>query len=60
MGSCFLVDCKSQWIAMERRDPYSMAKRLITIAVTGTEEGDDDDNEALVYVKEFKKKNVIG
>jgi len=40
-----------------RRDgPYSMAKRLITIAVTSTEENDDDDNEALVYVKELKKK----
>jgi len=35
--------------------PYSMTKRLITIAVTGTEEDDDDDNEILVYVKEFKK-----
>jgi len=35
--------------------PYSIAKRLITIAVTGTEKDDDDDNEALVYVKEFKK-----
>jgi len=37
--------------------PYSMAERLITIAVTGTEEDDDDDNEALV--KELKK-NVNG
>jgi len=32
--------------------PYTIAKRLITIAVTGTEENDDDDNEALVYVKD--------
>jgi len=38
--------------------PYSITKRLITIAVTGTEEDDDDDNEVLVYVKELKKKNV--
>jgi len=30
-----------------------MAKRLITIAVTNTE--DDYDNEALLYVKELKK-----
>jgi len=36
--------------------PYSMAKRLITITVTGKEEGGDDDNETFVYVKEFKKK----
>jgi len=29
--------------------PYSMAKRLITMAVIGAEE--NDDNKALVYVK---------
>jgi len=55
---CFLVDCKSPWIATERFQDemvlYSMTKRLITIAVTGTEEDDDNDNEALVYVKEKK------
>jgi len=39
--------------------PYSMTKRLITIAVTGTEEDDDDDNEALVYVKKLKKKKNV-
>jgi len=38
--------------------PYSMTKRLITIAVTGTEENDDYDNEALIYVKELKKKKM--
>jgi len=38
--------------------PYSMAKRLITIAVTDTEE-DNDDNEALVYVKELKKSGKL-
>jgi len=37
---------------------HSMAKRLITITVTGTEEDDDDDNEALVYVKELKKEKM--
>jgi len=31
-----------------------MTKRLITTSVTYTEE--DDNNETLVYVKEFKKK----
>jgi len=45
---------------MERRDGlYSMAKRLITVAVTSTEEDDDDDNEALAYVKEFKRKSNV-
>jgi len=34
---------------------YSMAKRLITIAVTGTEKDDDYDNEALVKEKKFKE-----
>jgi len=43
---------------MERRDGPSMAKRLVIIAVTDTEE--DDNNEALIYVKEFKRKNVNG
>jgi len=38
--------------------PYSMTKRLITIAVIGTEEDDDNDNEILVYVKELKKKKM--
>jgi len=32
-----------------------MAKRSITIVVTGIGEDDDDDNEVLVYVKELKK-----
>jgi len=42
---------------LQRKDemvPYNITKRLIIIAVTDTEE--DDDNEALIYVKEFKKK----
>jgi len=45
----------SQW--KDGKVPYSMVKRLITIAVTGTKEYDNDDNETLV--KEFKK-NVNG
>jgi len=40
---------------MEKRVPYNMAKRSITIVVTGIGEDDDDDNEVLVYVKELKK-----
>ena len=35
--------------------PYSMVKRLITMAVIGTEE--DDDNKAPVYVKGVKNAN---
>jgi len=40
---------------------YNMTKRLITIAMTGTEEDedDDDDNETLIYVKEFKRKKNV-
>jgi len=39
--------------------PYSMAKRLITMAVADTEEDDDDDdddNETLVFVKGSQKR----
>jgi len=35
-----------------------MAKRLITIAVAGTEE-DNDDNEILVYVKRSQKRERL-
>ena len=34
--------------------PYRMVKHLITMAVIGVEE--NDDNKALVYVKGFKKR----
>jgi len=54
-GNHKILRCTREKHFIERR----IAKRLITIAVTGTEEDDDngdDDNEALVYVKELKKK----
>jgi len=38
-----------QW--EDRMIPYSMMKRLITMAVIGVKE--NDDNEAFEYVKEF-------
>jgi len=48
---CFIVDCKSPCkLDCNGKVPYSMAKCLITMAVTKTEE---DDNETLV--KELKK-----
>ena len=52
---CSLTECLSPWIAMGRRDdPYSMAKRLITMTVIGAEE--NDDNKVFVYVKGCEKR----
>lgn len=38
---------------------YSMAKRLITTAVVGTEEDDDDEVPSLVYVKGYQKREWL-
>jgi len=51
-ASC-LSACASLWIAIGRQKKisYSMMERLITMAVIGMEE--NDDNKDLVYVKGF-------
>jgi len=38
--------------------PYNMTKRLITMAVVGTEE-DDDDDEAFIYIKKSQKREWL-
>lgn len=39
--------------------PYSMAKRLITMAVVDTEENDDNDDKTFVYVKGLEKRGWL-
>jgi len=53
-GLRFLAECLSHGLQWEDMIPYSMVKRLITIAVIGVEE--NNDNNALEYVKGFKKR----
>jgi len=53
-GLRFLAECLLHRLQWEDMIPYSMVKRLITIAVIGVEE--NDDNNALEYVKGFKKR----
>jgi len=43
------IDCNGKII------PYSMAKQLITMAIVDTEEDDDHDDEAPIYVKGSQK-----
>ncbi|KYN41682.1 hypothetical protein ALC56_03902 [Trachymyrmex septentrionalis] len=48
---------RNEAILKDRTIPYSMVKCLITMAVIGVEE--NDDNKALVYVKVFKKREWL-
>jgi len=50
---CFLIECLSPWIAMERRND-NMAKRLIIMVIIDAKE--NDDNKTFVYIKGRQKR----